>query len=281
VVAAVLAAAGVFALAHRHSAGSGGSDSADSGTQLIAGEAIVRGEATTWITSQVGRDVLIACDAAMCADLAQHGFPAGNLSVLRPTSVDPYGSQLVIATASIRSLFGARLESTFAPMVIASFGTGAARIDVRIVAADGARAYSAALSADLQARKTAGAALVANKRVTVSPSARAQLVSGEIDTRVITAIAFAAGQEAVRILSFGGAASGASPAVPLRWAYLGADGPGPAPTRAAYLKSLLASIRALRTPYVPLNVATVLLAGGLAAVRIEFAAPSPLGLLKS
>jgi hypothetical protein len=51
----------------------------------------------------------------------------------RPTSTDPLGSDLVIATAAIRAQFGARLASVYAPAIIASFGSGNARIDIRLV----------------------------------------------------------------------------------------------------------------------------------------------------
>ena len=92
----------------------------------------------------------------MCAALQAHGIAPGNLLVLRPSSADPLGSDVVIATPAVRSQFGRRLASVYAPVVIASFGTGDLRIDVRAMAPDGAAAYRAALAADLAARRGAG-----------------------------------------------------------------------------------------------------------------------------
>ncbi len=282
-IAGVLAAVLAVSLTQRQSQVRRSAAAANAGGTLIAGEAAIRGQAATWVTSQVGRDVVIGCDAVMCSDLAQHGFPAGNLNILEPTAPDPYGSQLVIATDSIRSQFGSKLASTFAPTVIASFGTGASRIDVRVIAADGPAAYRSELSADLRARKTAGAALAANKRITVTGVARAQLLAGQVDIRLVTVLAFLAAQQPVQIVGFGGLARGAGPAVPLRWAYLAAANPVTRP-RVGYLTSIIAFSRALRPPYAPLRVGTVRLPGSQVVVQIEFSAPSPvgpIGLLKS
>ena len=50
---------------------------------------------------------------------------------------------LVVATADIRAQFGGRLASVYAPAVIASFGSGSARIDIRWVYPGGAAKYHA------------------------------------------------------------------------------------------------------------------------------------------
>jgi len=249
------------------------------GSGLIAGETAIRGEAVSWITEQVDHNIAMACDAVMCSDLAQQGFPAGNLNVLPPTAPDPYGSELLIATADVRSQFASRL-AFYAPTVIASFGSGPARIDVRVIASNGA-AYQAALRRDLHTRKSSGAELAGNEHVTSTPAARARLLSGEVDIRLLTALAFLASQEPVSIVAFGSFAPGAAAGVPLRWAYLAESDPAARQHAPAYLKSLITFARNLRPPYAPLDVAEVTLSPGHSVLRIEFAAPSPLGLIPS
>ena len=191
--------------------------------ERIAAETVARSDAVAWVTSQVGRYIIVACDAVMCSDLAQHGIPAADLQVLQPTSPDPYGGVLIIATADIRSQFGGKLASVYAPQVIASFGTGTNRIDIRVVAQMGPAAFRTALTADLAARRRSGAELLHNKRVTVWPSARAPLAAGRVDLRLLTTIASLASQQPVDIAGFGTSAPGGSPAVPLRFAYLAAS----------------------------------------------------------
>ncbi len=275
------AVAATVELSRRDQATTGTPRSAAAGSQSIAAEAVARNEAVAWVTSQVGSNIVVACDAVMCSDLAQHKFPAGNLNLLQPTSPDPYGSVLVIATADIRSQFASKLASVYAPEVIASFGTGANRIDIRIIAQQGPAAFRAALSADLAARRSSGAELLRNGRVTASASARAELASGQVDLRLLTTIAFVAGQQPVDIVGFGTMAPGASPGLPLRFAYLANSDAAAHLTGSAYMQALIALVHSQVPPYVPLSIGTVRLPNGREVLRLEFAAPSPTGLLKA
>jgi hypothetical protein len=248
---------------------------------LVALETAVRTRAVNWVTSQVGRDIVIACDAVTCADLAQHGFPAGNLNVLQPTAPDPYGSQLVIATAGVRSQFGSKLADVFAPEVLASFGTGTTRIDVRVIAPDGTAAFRTALEADLHARTASGLQLLANKKIAVSPAARRALRTGQVDERLLTTLAFIVESEPIRIVSFGRPAPGASSGVPLRTTDLAETDPASHRSGPAYVRQLVAALRRQVAPYLPTSIQVVELAGGESVLQVEFAAPSPLGLLHS
>jgi hypothetical protein len=255
-----------------------GQHAANAGRTSIAAETAVRNQAAAWVAAQVGHNVLVACDALTCADLAQHGFPAADLSVLQSTAPDLYGTQVVIATASVRSQFHAQLASVFAPEVLASFGTGAGRIDVRAVAPDGPAAFRTALRADLSARQSAAGQLLTRSDVTTAASARSALRAGDVDSRLLTVLAFLAGQQPIDIVSFGGAAPGAGPGVPLRVADLAAADPagqgGP-----AYERTLVTLLRSEIPLYTPANIATVRRASGQQVVQISYRAPSPLGLL--
>ena len=118
--------------------------------------AATRTTAARWIAGQVSASAIVACDPAMCSALQASGVAAGRLLALGTSASDPLGSDLVVATPALRSQFGARLASVYAPAVIASFGSGPARIDIRAVAADGTAAYDAAAAADRSARIAAG-----------------------------------------------------------------------------------------------------------------------------
>jgi len=277
---AIVACSVAIAMAIRHSPAPRAHRTAqDSGRKQISTARAIRADAAAWIASQVGQDIEIACDSAMCSDLAQHGFPPGNLNVLQPTAPDPYGSELVIATASVRSQFGAKLAAVYAPEVIASFGAGADRIDVRVVAQDGPAAFGRALRTDLMARKSSGAELLRNRKIVTSAVARAQLAAGQVDLRLLTTLAFLAGQEPLDIVDFGSIAPGASPGVPLRFADLAETDPATRMTAAAYIRALRALLHAQQPPYVPQSVGPVRQNSGQTVLRIEFAAPSLLGLL--
>ena len=232
-----------------------------------------RTTAAGWIAGQVSPSAIIACDPAMCTALQASGVAAGRLLVLGPSASDPLGSDLVIATPALRSQFGARLASVYAPVVIASFGSGAARIDIRAVAADGTAAYDSALAADRSARIAAGEQLIGNHRIGMTAAAATVLRAGQVDPRLLAMLAALAAQQPLRILTFGDPSPGASAAVPLRSVELA---PAKAGTQAAArLQSMLSFLQAQRSPFLPATAALV----HQSALSVEYAAPSPLGLL--
>lgn len=281
-LAIVLAAAVLVAMAIRHSPDAVTRRTAqNTGSRQIGAERVIRREAVLWVAAQVGRNIQIACDSVTCSALAQLGLPAGNLTVLQPTAPDPYGSQLVIATAGIRSQFGSKLAAVYAPEVIASFGAGADRIDIRVTAPNGPAAFRDALRADVLARRSSGAELQRNPRIRMSAASRAQLAAGQVDLRLLATLAFMAGQKPLDIVDFGSVAPGAGRGVPLRFADLAEADPAARMAAPAYLHALLTMANAHVPPYAPLSVGSVRLSNGQAVLRIVFAAPSPLGLLPS
>jgi hypothetical protein len=241
--------------------------------------AAVRGDAAAWVARQIGGHVIVACDPAMCSALEAHGIAAENLLVLLTAAADPLGSDVVMATAAVRSQFGGRLTSVYAPGILASFGSGGLRIDVRPVALDGAAAYRAALASDLTARREAGAQLLQNPRISVSAAARSELTAGQVDARLLATLAALAAAEPVQVTAFGDSGPGASASMPLRAIELAM--PARAAGRAAGWQSMLAFLRAQRPPYLPTQAAIVRGAGGSSVLSIEFAAPSPVGLLQT
>jgi hypothetical protein len=204
--------------------------------------------------------------------------------MLGPSSEDPLGSDVVVATAAVRNQFGSRLTGVYAPLVAAAFGPGKAAIQIRVVAPYGALAYRTALRADVLARKAAGTQLLRNKEISVTAAARKQLAAGQVDSRLLTTLAALAAQRPLAIVGFADSGPGASAGIPLRAAEIAAPGtvPGTAragPGNASFLRSALAFLRVQRPPYLAASMLTVRLPGGPDVVRVQFASPSPLGLL--
>lgn len=104
------------------------------------------------------------------------------------------------------------------------------------------------------------------------------LANGQVDARLLTLLAALAALHQVRVLGFAAAPAGASPGLPLRTGYLAAAVPGTARRRSS-LRALARFLRTQRPPYRPASVTQVRLPGSGPALRVEFAAPSPLGLL--
>ena len=241
----------------------------------LAAEATARKQAITWILHQVSPAAVVSCDTLVCADLVRNGFPSSNLSPLGPGANDPLGSELVVATATVRNQFGSRL-GVYAPAVIASFGTKNARIDIRWVYPDGAKVYRAALPAALRVRKGADAQLLTNSNIWFSTTAREQLRSGQIDPWLPPLLALMAHIHPLRIVDFSSQSPGGGPASLMRWVDVATTVKAAHLTRAAYLSWIRSFIDTQRAEYQPVWVQQVTLPNGQAVLRIGYGAPSPL-----
>jgi hypothetical protein len=282
--AIVFAAAAVPIILSRTTLSGGQQRGKRSGSQATGASGVlsavaVRQQAARWVDQQVNGDAVVACDPAMCGALQAAGVSAGRLIVLRPGQADPLDSDIVVASAAIRSQFGSRLASVYAPVSIAGFGAGAARVEIRVEAPDGAAAYLAALAADQAARKSAGVQVSHNTAIEVSPAARGLLAAGRVDSRLLETLVTLSHSYPVTVISFGGSpASGVSEGVPLRFAEI--TGAATGGHRAASLATLRAFLNAQRAPYRPSYMSTLRVASRT-VLRVEYPAPSPLGLLGS
>jgi len=245
----------------------GGRSSAGSAGTLSPGAA-TRSRAAAWIAGQVSGNAIIGCYPDMCAALQAHGVMAGRLMPLRTAAASPLGAGVLVTSPLVHS----QLADEYAPAVIASFGSGDTRIDVRAAEPGGPAAYQAARRADLDARRSAGSQLLRNRRLEFTARDAGQLRAGEVDSRLLATLAALASQHSFRVTVFGDA----SPGVQLlfRAVTLTSSGNGTTAVTAA-----AALVRAQAPPYLPAHVTIVQLATGQTALIIEFAAPSPLGLL--
>ncbi len=293
VLAAVVFGAGAITIAlTRSPAGSGPSRGAQAGksrTQAgpggtptpaaIRAAAAARAAAAVWIAGQISGDAIVSCDPQMCGVLEAHRFPAARLLPLGGSNPDPLGSDLIVSTAAVRSEFGARLAGVYAPVVLASFGTGIAQTAVRVVASDGSAAYRRGLRTDVAARAGAGRQLLQNPRLHPSATARRALAAGQVDSRLLTVFAALATMYRVQVVDFPATAPGASPGMPLRAADIApAAGPGTR-QRPTTMASLASYLRHQLSPYQPERITVVRLANRKPVLRVDYGVPSPLGLL--
>jgi hypothetical protein len=235
-----------------------------------SGAAAPRAEAAAWIAGQVSAGAIVACDPAMCAALLARGVSAGRLMPLPAGAADPRGAALMVTSASARS----QPAMQYAPAVIASFGSGNARIEVCATEPGGAAAYRSALRADLAARQSAGSQLLRNSRIQFTARDAAQLRAGDVDSRLLVTLAALWIRYSFRVTSFGDASPGVQALFREVTIASGGSGYG-----AAELAAALALVKAQDPPYLADHAWIVHPAAGPAALHIQFAAPSPLGLL--
>jgi hypothetical protein len=267
VTVAALEFTGVFsrtaAQAARFPVGTRGTSPQDAAVQAQA-------QAAAWIAGQVSSDAIVACYPAMCAALQAHGVNGGRLLPLGPGPAGPPSANVLAISSSLVS----QLADEYAPGVIASFGTGPSRIEVRAVAPGGAAAYESALRADLAARKSAGPQLLRNSRIQFTAPEAGQLRAGEVDSRVLATLAALSSVYSFRVTAFGDASPGAQVLFREVTITTGRTGDG-----AAGLAGARALVLAQASPFLPAHATIIHLTSGEAALSVEFAAPSPLGLL--
>jgi hypothetical protein len=226
-------------------------------------------EAAAWIASQVSSAAIIGCYPAMCASLQTQGVDASRLMPLGPGMTGVLGTDVIATPPSADE----RLVDQYAPALIASFGSGGSRIEIRAVVRGGAVAYQSALRADLSARKSAGSQLLGNSRIKFSPADAARLAAGEVDSRLLATLAALSSQFTLKVVAFGDSAPGT---LPLFRQVTVATGGGNGTAR---LAAALAMVNAQESPYQPAHSAIVHPGTGEATLTIEFALPGPLGLL--
>ena len=274
----LLTAAGTtVALLRQHGGGNPAAGGGGGGTAL-AGAAASRAAAARWVSHEVSRSDIIGCDSVMCGALVESGVPSADLLAISPTTQDPLQADVLVATPALHSQFGSRLSTEYAPAVLASFGTGNARVDVRVVAAYGASAYQLALNRDLAARELLGTQLVGNNRIALPVSAETELAAGQVDPRLLITLPPLAQPHPIRVLAFYDRAPGASSGVPLSGVRLAGWDPEAGLPAPAYLRWLVSFLRSQRWVYRAADVTTAW-HNGRAIVSVRFTRPNPIGLL--
>jgi hypothetical protein len=219
-------------------------------------------EAAAWIAGQVSNAAMVGCDPVMCAALQAQGVAAGRLVALTSGAANPLDANVVVTSPSTDG----QVADRYAPALIAAFGSGSGRIEVRAIEPGGAAGYAAALRSDLTARKAAGSQLLKNWHLEFTSQSAAQIRAGRVDARLLATLAALAAHYRFRVTAFGDASPGTQQ--PFRQVAMGAD-------RSADLTGALAMVRAQNPPYLPAHADIA----DRTALSIEFAAPSPLGLL--
>ncbi|HEU5421409.1 MAG TPA: hypothetical protein VFV41_27235 [Streptosporangiaceae bacterium] len=265
-IAAAVVVTGVREAAGKHHGRRGGA--------AVQAAAAARGQAARWVAREVSRSAVVACSIRRCGALRAAGLPAARLLVLGAGAADPAGAGVVVATPDLRARLGARLTAGYAPLALARFGSGGSQIAIRVVAPGGSAAYLAALRRDREARRHAGARLLASRRLQVSAQARAALARGQVDARLLLLLPALAAARPVRVLAFGGTGPRADPQLPLGLARLAARA---GPAGAGYALWLRGYLRQQHAPY--LARARIWQAPGGTVVTIALPAPGPLGLL--
>jgi hypothetical protein len=245
-------------------------------TPVQAATSVNEQAAAAWIQAQVAPGTLVTCDPAMCADLQTAGFPIAQLAALARGGTVTGSTGLVVQTLAANADLGGQLPAT-APQVLASFGTGPATVQVRVIGSTAAAFRPAALAAIGRDAKN-GRYLASNRRLHLSAVARRQLVRGRVDPRLVHVLARLLAVRALRgvhVTAFGSADPGVAWPAELRSATIAGLTRGAGRHRAGDLALVLRLLRSQPARY---RASVQEQAGrrGQITVLIGFPAPGPL-----
>ena len=157
-------------------------------------------------------------------------------------------------------------------------GSGDASVTVQVIDAQGALAYQKELGVDLKERKSVGSDLASASNVTMPAEVNRQLLAGAPDSRLLLAISSLLSKQSIDILDFGNIPPAADDPIPLRYADLAESDQAAHLSGSLYVRALRADLDSMPARNRPTTVVPVTV-DHQAALRIEFAAPSQLGLL--
>jgi hypothetical protein len=219
----------------------------------------------------------VACTPDICSALRAAGLPASH-EVRLGTNVQSLSSaSIVVVTPALRVRFRTNQPPDVAPVILAKYGSGSARITIQPVYPGGGLAYQAALRQQVQSRIRVGEQLLNSGSVLGSSTVRTELAAGQVDPRLLLVLQTLTSQHPVEIVSFSDAGPGASPGVPFRVAELATTDPTGSVSGQTYMKwlgSVLLPPSAAFPPITHKRLTT--LQDGQRVARIQYAAPSPL-----
>jgi hypothetical protein len=231
-----------------------------------------RAAAAAWVSAQVAPGTSVGCDPVMCTALVRTGFAGA--TTIRPGSALPSNVALLVTTAVLRAQYGTQL-GVDAPATIASFGSGQAGVQVRVVAPGGVAAYRVAAGRARGARLKVGQELASSSGPHLSAAARQDLIAGRVDPRLMVVLQRLLARYPVYVVSFGDPGPGAGGWAPLRSAVIDGLQRREGGREVSQLAAVLNLLRTQPAPY-KANISQPPAASGTVLLDVGFPAPSPI-----
>lgn len=172
-------------------------------------------DAESWIGENIPTSDRLVVDDAMWVDLVNQGRPRSEVVWYYKVDTDPAvekqspdgwrDTDYVITTNSMRTFpdaFPRVQEAIDNSVVVARFGTGTRRVEVRQVLPQGLTAGTASIAATTKQAAADGAALATNPGLHAPASALAALRGGTVDERIILALGAQLAQGDVTVAGF-------------------------------------------------------------------------------
>lgn len=181
---------------------------------LLGAEDDSLAQSEAWVAANLPVDARVVADAVVMADLAKTGTPAWNLLDYRTLDAQKASAasasgwkvyEYIISTPALRTSLapaGQTRTAIASSTIVASFGAGNTRVEVREIDPDGVDAAAASRAQAEQASSEAGRQLLTNANIRLSPEAAQDVVSGKADGRLLSVLVGLGSQHTLTIGSF-------------------------------------------------------------------------------
>jgi hypothetical protein len=266
-------------------AGPGRHDAAGIGRRVSVDVATpVTASVRDWVLANLEPSTALLVPDEIAGDLARHGHQAGRLilyGVDRSAADWPCCRFLVTvggaAESSAQTLPPQLRRVAERSRLLAVFVAGNRRAEIREIFPGDPKAAEAALAADRTVRQDLAVHLAGNPRLGLDPAARATLLAGEVDTRVLVTLAGVIRRHAITVAAFPAHPGEATIGVPRRSVHISSiDGRAVHPDTAGTL-DVQRFLLKQAPPYRP-DARPIVRDGSARLLTICFRAPSPVGL---
>lgn len=166
-----------------------------------------------WVSANLPVDARLVADSAVMADLAKAGIPGWDLVDYRALDAQPATDaaagwrvyDYIVSTPALRtglSASGQVRTALASSTVVASYGAGPGRVEVREIDAQGLPAAADRVSKAEAASAAAGRQMLSSERVKLSPVAAQQVVTGMVDGRVLSVLVGLGSQFSLTVAGF-------------------------------------------------------------------------------
>jgi hypothetical protein len=246
-------------------------------------------DAINWITANLGPKASVLAPATVGQGLGNAHFDTSRVVTYdggSATVPDWHCCNVLLATApdgqDVQDALPPQLQAAYdSSRPIATFDENGTRVELRQVLNGTPSAVGTGIETEHSELVAAGKDIIASKRIELSPAAKAELTAGEVDSRVILALAAIAQRHLVSVADFPNDAAGTAAGAAARQLVIDALDGKPLATGSAAVTDTTSVFNAEVAPYRPMSLELIDAQVGATApdLVMTFDAPGPLGLV--
>jgi hypothetical protein len=250
-------------------------------------------DAINWITANLGPKATVLAPAAVGQALGNAHFDTSRVITYLGGSADSSVStpdwhccDVLLAAApdgeNVQDAMPPQLQAAYdVSRPVAVFDEDGTRVEVRQVLNGTPAQVASGLETEHTELVAAAKDIIASKRIELSPAATAELTGGDVDSRVVLALATLSERHLVSVADFPNDAAGTAAGAPARSMVIDALDGKPLATGSAAVTDTTGIFDAEVAPYRPMSLELIDAQAGATSpdMVMTFDAPGPLGLI--